>query len=308
MKKNVSKLRWRDLALGNRSIRTRILVAFSIVLMFMLGLGISNYLTFTNTRDEVEKLVEEDIVIMQNYEKIAYYMSQRNVAIRSYLLTANSNNVGAYNNYSNWSGEHQEIILSHDDSQANHRIFKMISDWEDEVVSDILAPMVNQQVDEAVSNMHYINLKADSMQSEIITLSSARSAEMMLQAKDLIDRINQSIIYMVGILLAVVIISIIIAVLFAHSISRPIKRVATRLRTLATGILNQEALEIKGGGEVAELSQSANDLQTQLAEIIRNINESAEDLAQQSEELSQSASILASTMDVYQQRVPANMA
>lgn len=289
-KQKFQKIEWKKLKQGNRTIRTRILMAFGVLLILSLGSGISSYYTLQKVNQDVEKLVNKDIILMQNYEKVSYYMAQRNSSLRGYLLTSKSEYLNQFTDYSAMIKQHQGVIVKHDDSAENQRIFSLMDEWETFTNESVLALMADNQRATAMQNMNeYVNPKAQQIQNEISSQAGAQSVATLMQANALIDNNKKSMLFMGISQVVIIAVSILLALIFSNSISKPMKQIANRLHVLSTGVLNKELVEVKATGEIGELHTAANSLQLRLIDIITKLSSGAEQLAQQSEELSHSA-------------------
>lgn len=290
IKDKFKQLEWRRFGLKYQTIRVRLLFSFSLVIVFMIALGIGNYITFNRVNESIEEIVEEDFVLQQNYDKISYYMAQRISAVRGYLLTGRESYIVEFNNYKQWSKENEELISKLDNSISNQNLFATMNTWNETVQENVFDLVADGNRAEAMLNMNgNVNPKAEQIISDIAGRATTKSAEIRLEINALMKTIDRSINTMIIAVIVIILLSIAVAIFFANYFSKAISSVVIRLKSLQDGLLNQELLEVEGAGELAELGHSANALQESLYEIMTIVSLGAEDLAQQSEELSQSS-------------------
>lgn len=276
---------------NNQTIRVRLLLSFSIVIIFMSGLGIANFITFRSINNDIKKIVEEEFVIQQNYDKISYYMAQKISAVRGFLLTGRESYVIEFNNYKQWSAENEKIISNIDNSITNQNLFTSMATWDESVQTDIFDLVTEGDRAAAMLNMNgNVNPKGEQIISNLSGRATTKSAEIRLETNSLMKKITTSISTMIITIVVIIVLSVFVAIFFANHFSKAISKVVTRLKSIEEGQLNQELLEVEGAGELADLGHSANALQTTLYEIMTVLSLGAEDMTQQSEELSQSSS------------------
>ena len=276
---------------NNQTIRVRLLLSFSIVIIVMSVMGIGNFITFRIINNDIKKIVEEEFVIQQNYDKISYYMAQKISAVRGYLLTGRESYVIEFNNYKQWSAENEKIISNIDNSITNQNLFTSMATWDESVQTDIFDLVTEGDRAAAMLNMNgNVNPKGEQIISNLSGRATTKSAEIRLETNSLMKKITTIISAMNITIVVIIVLSVFVAIFFANHFSKAISKVVTRLKSIEEGQLNQELLEVEGAGELADLGHSANALQTTLYEIMTVLSLGAEDMTQQSEELSQSSS------------------
>ncbi len=86
-----------------------------------------------------------------------------------------------------------------------------------------------------------------------------------------------------------VIIGIVVAMYISRSITVPLERVVVRAREIAKGDLTGTAIPTRGNDELAELTRSVNEMDTNLQEIIQQVSTSANELSAASGQLQNTA-------------------
>lgn len=218
---------------NNQTIRVRLLLSFSIVIIFMSGLGIANFITFRSINNDIKDIVEEEFVIQQNYDKISYYMAQKISAVRGFLLTGRESYVIEFNNYKQWSAENEKIISDLDNSITNQNLFTSMATWDESVQSDIFDLVTEGDRAAAMLNMNgNVNPKGEQIISNLSGRATTKSAEIRLETNSLMKKITTSISTMIITIVVIIVLSVFVAVFFANHFSKAISKVVTRLKSI----------------------------------------------------------------------------
>ncbi len=291
MKKSKRGFEWGKLQFKYRSIRARLLIIFSVFIFFLIGIGASTLLMFRSVNANVEKIIDEDMVLVQSYEKMSYLMSQRVANLRGYLLTSEGRYLLNFNENVKESEKYQQEITAIDADSTTESLFESLSEWEVYVQENIITVLKDKQRAQAVQNMNtYANPKAEEILAAITERSDSHSAAIQLNGEVLVANTNRGALILAMGVAVISFLAVVVALLFSRDFAKSIQIVMHRLNTIKSGLLNQEPLPVDGGGEVVALTQATNDMQTHLLSIINQMKTSAEALMTQSETLSFSAS------------------
>lgn len=290
-KKSKREFEWGKLQFKYRSIRARLLIIFSVFIFFLIGIGASTLLMFRSVNANVEKIIDEDMVLVQSYEKMSYLMSQRVANLRGYLLTNEGRYLLNFNENVKESETYQQEITALDADSTTDNLFESLSEWEVYVQENIITVLKDKQRAQAVQNMKtYANPKAEEILAAITERSNSHSTAIQLNGEVLVANTNRGALILAIGVAVISLLAVVVALLFSRDFAKSIQIVMHRLNTIKSGLLNQEPLPVDGGGEVVALTQATNDMQTHLLSIINQMKTSAEALMTQSETLSFSAS------------------
>ena len=307
MKKSKRGFEWGKLQFKYRSIRARLLIIFSVFIFFLIGIGASTLLMFRSVNANVEKIIDEDMVLVQSYEKMSYLMSQRVANLRGYLLTSEGRYLLNFNENVKESETYQQEITALDADSTTDNLFESLSEWEVYVQENIITVLKDKQRAQAVQNMNtYANPKAEEILAAITERSDSHSAAIQLNGEVLVANTNRGALILAIGVAVISLLAVVVALLFSRNFAKSIQIVMQRLNTIKSGLLNQEPLPVDGGGEVVALTQATNDMQTHLLSIINQMKTSAEALMTQSETLSFSASEVQSGSDLKEGKIIAN--
>ena len=289
-KGQIKNIKIGKVAYSDLKIKQRLLLAFSVIMLFMTIIGATSLYTFQQTYSNVDEMVSEDITTMKIYDNVNYYSARRLAAVRGYFLTSKNSYVELIDEYSELMNIEIAKILAKGVSPEIETAFQELS-----LLDVVLAEQLNA-IKEGGSRgdaLRVVNTKYNPQFEKLADQITAFSLTQADLAKDktstVLAQMKTSIKIMAVLLVVALILGIILIVLFANSITKPIITVMERLKIIAAGKLGQEPLEVPGKGEISQLMEATNLLQARFTEMVTNISEASSELAQYSEELSQSS-------------------
>lgn len=289
--KALKNFEWGKLQFKYRSIRSRLLIIFSVFIFFLIGVGGTTLVMFRTVNANVEKIIHEDMGLVQDYEKMSYLMSQRVANMRGYLLTSEGRYLLGFNENIKASESYKQDILAINNNIATENLFKSLLEWDQYVDENVVALIKDKQRSKAMRNMkEYMNPKAEEILAAITEQSDFHSAAIQTNGDVLVANTKKGALLLAIGVAVVSLLAILTALLFSHHFAQSIKVVMNRLNTIKAGLLNQKALPVDGAGEIVELTEAANDMQAYLLAIVNQMKTSSEALMTQSETLSYSAS------------------
>ncbi len=121
---------------------------------------------------------------------------------------------------------------------------------------------------------------------------------------ELANRRHQNTLAMLGVGLGVIMLGLVVSWLLGRSLSRPLKRLAERMREIASGDGDlTQRLPVKGRNESAELAMQFNAFADKMQHVLREVRDSSEsvriasrDIAGSSQELSQRTDSMAASL------------
>lgn len=290
IKKEIKEQKWRWFLTSNRMIRTRMLLVFSALIIMMSAMGVLNYRTNVKNNLEMDQIAQHDLILFHSYQEISSLMSQRNSAVRAYLLTDTRAYYDQFMDLSKNSEKIEAILIDKDNSVAIQKLFSQMHDWEDYVRNSIFGTHRNGQKEQALENMrNSADPQAKEIQENLASLTDKRIALINKNITHTLDNSRKSNTFTIYWTIGAIVLSLILAYLLANNLSKSIQYVMIRMKLISEGKLNLEPLEERGSGEMAALAEATNGMQNQLKAVMISIQESAGHLSDYSDELNQSA-------------------
>ncbi|MCJ8007778.1 methyl-accepting chemotaxis protein [Lederbergia wuyishanensis] len=272
-----------------RSLRGKILRGFLIINAFVLIISGSNYFFASQTNKQTTQVVEEQLPVLVLAEKLSVNIAERTSQLSIYLLFGQTPYMHAFENLTVESKELEKELAAKSSSAETKELLERLNNWEiainDMVFKEFLA-------DREIARDNFRNtieplgqILRDSFQE----LSHAQEKNITANAEKVISVGERNSLTSAGIGIVALILGIVFAMLTANSISRPIVRVANRMRLIAEGDLTHEDLKTRSKDEVGVLINSVNDMNRQIRSMAQEIGSVSQTVMRRSEELSHSA-------------------
>lgn len=281
-----------------RSIRSKILLGFSLVIVLVILLGFYNFLNTRDINASTEEMIAEHLELLNRIEKVTYNTSAQLSEVRGALLSDDNANKENFNKLTEESENHFKVIFELDDSAETRKLYDETIEWREIVESEVFA--IDEQGDEGVA------LK--NLQEQVLPISIT----LISQYEDLADDTGEAIVELgeeninhgeaslvVGVAVAIVIVllSAGIAIYTSASITRPIIRVMDRMKIIAQGDLSHEPLQTAARDETGQLIHAMNDMNENIRSLLNRVSNVSESVTTQSEELTQSSNEVTSASE-----------
>ncbi|QOY35363.1 methyl-accepting chemotaxis protein [Anaerobacillus isosaccharinicus] len=273
-----------------KSIKYKILLGFSIILVLMLILSSYVLINIKTFNKEVEQVVAVDLELLIADKKLEFNMSQRIAFARGYVLYGEQSYKDLFNTYTEESTIiHDKILSLSNSDKAKPYIDKSI-EWRKLIQEEVFG-----EYDRGNREISFQILKgqgtvqAREIMAGFSELADAR--EGLIQANSLMLIENGESLERITTIITIlcIILGITIAIVISNIIIKPVIQVVNRVKLIASGDLSGEAIKIKSKDEIATLTQSINDMVINLRELVKEVQETSDQVAATSEELTASA-------------------
>ncbi|RKD25797.1 chemotaxis protein [Ammoniphilus oxalaticus] len=274
-----------------RTIRTKMLFGFSLVLLLVGILGVYNYLAVNHMSNNTRVIIEEDTPIVALAGDIAFNAAEMLATVRGYVLSeGDPEYVELFNRYLEEGKQFQEALLSLNASTEVNRLFEQKHEWETLVVNDVINEYQKGNIDTAMEKLTEMTTLSREVKNGFKNLAVEQQAQLMELGNTAIREGQQTLVFGIVVSVLLVVIGIATAIVTSNSISSPIKMIIERMRAIAAGDLSMEPLETKLIDETGQLCQATNEMSKDMRELLTEINRVSETVSSQSEELTQAAS------------------
>lgn len=270
-----------------KSIKGRLIFAFSLVIVLVLGLGLYNYLDDRKANEISEQISNEELPLLVVDQRFVSNFASRDAAARGYMLYGGFFK-DRYTEHLDSAKELYAYAQTLPITQEFEDLYEQSLEWE-AIIEEAFTERDNGNLSMAEAHMR----KAMFLGNDIIDASQAMAGE----REDRIYNFEQEALQSgqtsltVGLVVngLVVLISLLIAIMTATSISTPIRSVMDRMRLIAAGDLSHGSLETSEKDEIGQLVQATNEMNENMRSLLNQINMVSETVSSQSEELTQSA-------------------
>lgn len=276
--------------LNFKSLKTRILSAFIILLVFLCLFASYNFYSNQQMEEKASALVEQDMVVLNASQNLATSSSVRLSAALSYVVTGQASYIDIFNEYRELAEENNSIVEKFYESDPERdKLVETARTWSNSVENDVFAVYQNGDKEQALENLTGITGLVTEVRTGYEKMANERAESIEKIGNDVVNTSSRNKVIGLVVSLSITLMGIIIALLTANQISKPIKVVANRMEDLANGNLGNEPLDVTRRDEVGVLMISANEMNKKLKSTIQSIYNVSETVASSSEELSQSS-------------------
>ncbi|NEU32022.1 HAMP domain-containing protein [bacterium LRH843] len=271
-----------------KSIKSKLLFAFSIVILLVVLLGSYNILTIKKSNEEAKNIVQRELPLLIANEQLAISMANRISTARGYVLYGGDYKE-RFNEYTELGKQYEEIVRGIHATEEFERLIERTIAWRTLVSEDVFDEYDKGNIELAQKNLQ--NSSAEVRELIAGYEKMARDSETTINEieNNIILNGQQTLLVGMIVTLLVIIVSIIAALITSSIITTPIKKVMERMKLIASGDLTHDPLIIKSKDEVGQLVEATNEMNQTTRELLNKIHTVSESVAGQSEELTQSA-------------------
>lgn len=274
-----------------KSIRTNLLIGFSIILVSISLLGYNSYTTSNEINGNTDQIVNVSVPILEQGAEINYLVASRMSIVRSYLLSGDTTYVELFDLYTQQSEAIQaEILEANGNKQIIVDLFEGIDEWtritREEVINVYQAGNQEQAIKALFEKSEQLgNENISAMERSL----DARIVAIHEEGDSVIANGNRAMKVTFIISLIAILLSIAIALLISSDLMKRIKLLMGRTTELAEGKLDGTPIDVSHPDELGKLGDSINQMQQQLKAIIVSISEASHTLEENSRDLYQAS-------------------
>ncbi|QTD41261.1 methyl-accepting chemotaxis protein [Sporosarcina sp. Te-1] len=274
------------------SVSKKMWAGFLGLVLLLIVSGVLNYLTIPDIKQRYTYLIDDRLENVITLEQLATNQNEISNDLRGYLLYKQVNYLKDRRELlGNFNMSIERLAANFDDetAQALLQEIKVAAANYEELTAGAISAFHNGDNDEALRQAG----KAEPYQSLISEkakeLINYQREQVETTQKQLDKRLQVTGFFILGVIVAATVISIVIATVISRSITRPVRKVTTSLKQLASGDFSMEPLRIKNRDEIGEMADAFNEMAADLRAIIGSTRQTAHELAAQAEELSASS-------------------
>lgn len=275
--------------LNFKTIKTKILFGFSLVILLTVLFSVYNYWAVSNVNKDTKEMVDKDLKLLIANQKLASSMSNRVGSVRGYAADGDKNYKDLFFDETEKMDEYEQKILDLEPSEEFKEIINRLEEWEEYVVAEVFEVYDMGKEDLAADNLANVAATAKDLAVDLDGLASSKEKIINDTAQKVMSNGETSLIVGVAISLLVVVIGGVAALVTARTISKPINLLMDRMKTIANGDLSHSPLEVKSRDEIGQLVTATNNMNENIRGLLHQVNVVSETVSSQSEELTQSA-------------------
>ncbi|TXC90635.1 methyl-accepting chemotaxis protein [Metabacillus litoralis] len=273
-----------------KSIRTKVLLGFSIVILLTIAFGAYNFIASKSINSDAKNIINHQIPLLIADETLGQYMAERIGLARGYVLTGKQEYIDQFNTYTEKSRKVEDKALSISDSEELKDLVSSSIEWEQRVQNEVFAVYKRGNEELAKENLEgSVRLAANEIMNGYRYLINNREKMIEGAGNNLLVNNESNITMGLTVSVVVAVIGFVIAIYMSSIISKPIQIVTKRMGLLANGDLSQEPIVTRSSDEIGRLFEATNKMSENIRVLLGEISRVSESVSAQSEELTQSA-------------------
>lgn len=302
----MKKLRFKfgRLKMGNfKRFSTRMILGFGIVIVHVIGLGLSNMLWMNQINRNIEEMVETELNLLMISNELTTDMHERTNYIRAYAASGNTDYQDLFIEKRISIQVAEQDALDSTDAEEWVAAIERKQDWED-LADDFFQLFDNGQKEEALtlldSQMMPVGM---SVINQFDDIAEQQERSIVALSDEVISAGRSTLATSFFVSIYGIVIGIATAVVTTRIVSVPIKRLTNQMLSIASGDLTTEIDETVRRDEIGQLTeatrQMSNNMQNLLLEIqnvSNTVTEYSDSLMETTNDVSEGAEQISSTM------------
>ncbi|OZU88830.1 methyl-accepting chemotaxis protein [Virgibacillus indicus] len=272
-----------------KSIKTKIVFGFSIVLLLLILLSAINIVGINQTNKQVEEMMEEQLELLSADQNIAKNMIERTSLLRGYLLFGDSLMKEQFDNGVDKAIELENRVLELNDSEEVQAIIEKKVEW-GHFTDDVIEAYESGNEDRAMEVMSlFVRPLTEEITADFNELADKRENIINDMGQQIVSNGENNVIFGIIITVLALILGIAATSITSRSITKPIIKVMQRMKLIASGDMSSEPLQTKSSDEISQLIYATNEMSNNTRNLLNQIHTVSETVTSHSEELTQSA-------------------
>lgn len=272
-----------------KSIRAKMIFDFALVLALIVALAVYNFMVLNKVNRTTEGILNEELPLLIADEQLMTSMYDQISSARGYVLNGEPQYKDLFNEETEEAKADEETVMNLAPTAEFEALILETAEWRKYILEEVFNEYDNGNEALAIENL----TKADNQVSDLVDQYEefAQNRENhIIELEENVLADGKGTILLVGtVSVIVVLLGLTIAIISSNSISRPLGKVTERMKTIASGDLSSEPLDIHLEDEIGELVLSTNEMNATTKNLLQQIRDVSETVSSQSEELSQSA-------------------
>ncbi len=286
-----------------KSIKSKLLFAFSIIILFVIILGVYNFSVIQKSNAEARNIVENELPLLIANEQLARSMANRISTARGYILYGGDFKE-RFEEYTEIGKQNEEIVSNIRSSAEFEKLVEQTVAWRQYITTEVFA-----EYDKGNEELAFANLAASAEDVRNIMAGYEQLAETSQQIineteAEIVANGEATLRVVTIVTILVILVSILAAIFTSNIISKPIKIVMERMNLIAQGDLSNKPLTTNAKDEVGQLVMATNKMSIQINDLLagtlniaHQVNERSGNLTTAPGTVSDSSNQIAATME-----------
>jgi methyl-accepting chemotaxis protein len=275
-----------------KKIRTKLLMSFLVIVLFMVLLSGYSYFILSQSNENAEKVADEQLPLLIAEENLNIIVSNLIATARGYLLSEGDYADRFYMHVEEFEEFSSEALAltTGEGQQELQALVQTNREWIQDIDQNVLGVYDAGDPDQALENFETMNGTARELIEGYSALVNEREQLITEMEDQIVAEGETAITIQVIAVVITLVISVVLAFIISNRISKPINLIKDQMRKVGDGKLNLKPLKVESKDEIGQMAAETNHMQHRLQEIITNISQATEEMTSHSEELMQSSS------------------
>lgn len=286
-----------------KSIKSKLLFAFSIVILLVVLLGIYNFSISMKSNAETKNIVEKELPLLIANDQMALSMANRIAAARGYVLYGGDFKE-RFHEHTEQGKNIEEFVREIGASAEFEKLIEQTVTWREYIQTDVFAEYDKGNEELALENMNAIADMSREIMAGYERLAEERQQTIYETEAEIVANGETTLRVVTIVTILVILISILAAIFTSNIISKPINMVMDRMNLIAHGDLSNKPLTTSAKDEVGQLVMATNKMSAQINDILAGtlniahlVNERSGNLTTATGTVSDSSNQIAATME-----------
>jgi methyl-accepting chemotaxis protein len=272
-----------------KSVRSRIFAGFIIVIAFVIGQTTVNFISINKINENTETIVNENLNLLIYNQQLSSTVKNGIASARGYFLTQDEQYKTDFETQLALNEELRKEAIEHGMSEEGIKLADKSLEWFQITDNQIIPAYSRGDVDEARRLVKETDPLVNEIASGFDDINQKRENLIRNEGKVIMDlgKSNATVSIIASVI--VILFAVVSAIFTSRVITKPIKVVMERMRSMASGDLSQQPIRTNSQDEVGQLVDSTNQMSEKVRDLLQQINDVSGTVSAQSEELTQSA-------------------
>lgn len=272
-----------------KSIRSKMIFGFSLVLVLVICLTLYNMVILSKNNQTVEAIVNRDFPIVLGDEKIMRSIYDRIGSAHAYVLTGDPEHKEHFDKATKLSDESHEEILVRVPMAGFDVVMQKTADWSDYIVKNVIEEYDKGNIDAAREHLIIADSEVEALVADYEGGAVSRGNQILELEEMLLTGGKKTRVIVSIVSVLVVLIGILIASITSRLISKPLQTVTNRMASMAEGDFSGVPLETNLQDEIGQLTAATNIMSDNMQGLLKDIHSVSETVTRQSSGLTHSS-------------------
>lgn len=270
----------------------KIFISFCVITLSIIVVSVIGLNGMYSVKNKYGEIVHDNMPVETLVMEVRSINLEQVASVRGYMIYQEKQYTDQYNSLSNrLNSVFQEIEEKAKTSESKKYLndLKTVNSKYDEGVQKIFDKIENGNINEAVVLGTTVKEHVEDIRRITEEWSTYIDDLDQQKIKEVEDKMNQRISYLILIVSVTLLGSIVIGYILTRNISRPIKALTAVAGRISEGDLTQQVPKIKSKDEIRELGHAFSSMVQNLRTLITSVNDASQELVTSSEELTASS-------------------